>query len=88
VKDCRLLILDDDPGFGCMIQRIAASVAIPSRHVARPEEFFEATKTWKPTHIAIDLKVLDVDGVKVIEELARLGCTAELIVLAASMNEW
>ncbi len=82
MKDCRLLILDDDPAFGRMIQDIAASVDIPSRHVTRSEEFFEVVETWKPTNIAIDLQMPCMDGVKVMEELARLGCTAELIILS------
>jgi EAL domain-containing protein (putative c-di-GMP-specific phosphodiesterase class I) len=82
MNDRRLLILDDDPDFGRMMQEIAATVAIPSRHIVSPDEFFELMKTWKPTNIAIDLQMPDMDGVKVMEELARLGCTAEIIILS------
>ncbi len=82
MNDCRLLILDDDPAFGRMIQDIAESVSIPSRHIARSDEFFEVVKTWNPTNIAIDLQMPGMDGVKVMEELSRLGCTAELIILS------
>jgi hypothetical protein len=55
--------------------------------VARSEEFLEATKTWELTHIPIDLKMPDMDGVDPMEELVRLGCTAKLIVFEESMNE-
>jgi EAL domain-containing protein (putative c-di-GMP-specific phosphodiesterase class I)/ActR/RegA family two-component response regulator len=82
MSDRRLLILDDDPDFGRMMQEIAATASIPSRHVVSPEEFFAVMKDWKPTNIAIDLQMPDMDGVKVMEELARLGCTAEIIILS------
>ena len=82
MKDRRLLILDDDLAFGRMMQDIAATAGIPSQHIARSDEFFEAVQVWKPTNIATDLQMPGMDGVKVMEELARLGCTAELIILS------
>jgi len=82
MRECRLLILDDDHDFGRMIQDIAASVDIPSLHFARASEFFESVENWKPTHLAIDLQMPGMDGVKVMEELARRKSTAELIILS------
>ena len=61
-------------------------MSIPSRHGWNAEEFFELSKDWKPTNIAIDLQMPDMDGVKVMEELRGSAALLKLLFSVASMN--
>lgn len=76
----RLLILDDDPQVGRMIQMIAESAGFEARSLIDTEKFFPALQDWQPTHIAIDLIMPDMDGVQVLVELAALHCRARIII--------
>lgn len=76
----RLLILDDDPLIGQTITAIAALAGLEMRYTPRPEEFFQAVEEWRPTHIALDLVMPEMDGVQVIRRLALRGCEAAIII--------
>ncbi|MDE2306238.1 MAG: EAL domain-containing protein, partial [Gammaproteobacteria bacterium] len=76
----RLLILDDDPQVGKMIRLIAETVGVAARCPEHADEFFELIDDWRPTHIALDLVMPEMDGVEVLVELARRRCTAKIII--------
>lgn len=76
----RLLILDDDPLIGQTISAIAALAGLDTRYTSRPEEFFQAIEEWRPTHIALDLIMPQMDGIQVLQSLALLGCSAAIII--------
>ena len=76
----RLLILDDDPMVGEMIQCIAQLAGLETRFTPSPTEFFQLFDQWQPSHIAVDLVMPDMDGVQVMVELAQLSCQAKIII--------
>jgi EAL domain-containing protein (putative c-di-GMP-specific phosphodiesterase class I)/FixJ family two-component response regulator len=76
----RLLILEDDPGVGKLIQHVAVAGGHEARIVTQPEPFFAALDQWKPTHITLDLVMPELDGIQVLAELGERGCTAEIII--------
>lgn len=76
----RLLVLDDDPQIGRMVQFIAESAGFEARAHTSVDEFFRAVDEWQPTHIALDLLMPEMDGVQVLELLAARQCTARVIV--------
>jgi EAL domain-containing protein (putative c-di-GMP-specific phosphodiesterase class I)/FixJ family two-component response regulator len=78
----RLLILDDDPEIGETIAGIAETVGVAVRWTTDPGEFFELSRVWTPTHIALDLVMPAMDGVEVLGRLARRQCTASLILIS------
>jgi len=80
VTDGRLLILDDDPQIGKMVQLIAQSVGLAARYMTSTAEFFQAIDEWHPTHIAIDLVMPEMDGVEVLVKLADRNCKAKIII--------
>ena len=80
VTGARLLILDDDPHIGKMVQLIAESVGLAARFMTNIAEFFLAVDEWRPTHIAIDLIMPDMDGVEVLVKLAERNCKAKIII--------
>jgi len=80
VTKARLLILDDDPHIGKMVQLIAESVGLAARFITNTEEFFRAVDEWHPTHIAVDLVMPEMDGVEVLVKLADRKCRAKIII--------
>ncbi len=76
----RLLILDDDPHIGRMVQLIGESVGLEARFMTGTEDFFRSVADWRPTHIAIDLVMPEMDGVEVLQRLADGNCTAKIII--------
>lgn len=80
MSDRRLLILDDDPGVGQTIVRIATAAGIDARWTDDSQEFFRAFDSWVPTHIALDLIMPEMDGVEVMVTLAQRQCRARIII--------
>jgi EAL domain-containing protein (putative c-di-GMP-specific phosphodiesterase class I) len=80
MNHCRLLILDDDPMIGTTIQVIAEAWGAAACLTTEPEAFFSALADWKPTHVCTDLSMPTMDGLQVLAELAKRGCTAQIIV--------
>jgi EAL domain-containing protein (putative c-di-GMP-specific phosphodiesterase class I) len=77
---CRLLILDDDPMIGTTIQVIAEASGAAAFLTTEPEAFFQALVDWKPTHVCTDLSMPTMDGLQVLAELSKRGCTAQIII--------
>ena len=77
---CRLLILDDDPMIGTTIQVIAEASGAAAFLTTEPDAFFSALTDWQPTHVCTDLNMPTMDGLQVLAELARRGCTAQIII--------
>lgn len=76
----RLLILDDDSLIGQTITAIATLAGLETCYTQNSEEFFRAVEEWRPTHIALDLIMPEMDGVQVIQRLALRGCEAAIII--------
>jgi len=76
----RVLILEDDPGVGRVIDKVATAGGYDARVVTQSDQFFAALKEWQPTHIVLDLLMLDMDGIRILAELGALKCTAKIII--------
>jgi CheY-like chemotaxis protein len=76
----RLLILEDDPIVGKIIQMIATKSGLDARLVAHAHEFFNAIEEWQPTHIALDLVMPEMDGAQVLIELSKRNSSAKIII--------
>lgn len=75
-----LLILDDDPTVGQIIQWSAQALGFEARHCTEPEGFMAALSQGGVTHVAIDLRLAETSGVEVLRRLAAAGCRARVIV--------
>lgn len=80
MSDARLLILDDDPLVGKLIQMIAQTSGVEARFLTDTNEFFRVVERWCPTHLAVDLVMPEMDGVEVLVRLAERGCKAGIII--------
>ncbi|MBL0728703.1 response regulator [Piscinibacter sp. HJYY11] len=76
----RLLILDDDPTVGQILQVAAKSVGFEARWCEDVDAFFSALAEWQPTHLAVDMLMPDVSGQEVLARLADQRCEAKVIV--------
>jgi EAL domain-containing protein (putative c-di-GMP-specific phosphodiesterase class I)/ActR/RegA family two-component response regulator len=76
----RLLILEDDPAVGRVIQNVATAGGHEARIVSQRDQFFKAVEDWQPTHIALDLVMPDVDGIQILAELGARKCAARIII--------
>lgn len=76
----RFLVLDDDSAVGLVMVFVAEKMGWEARAMTRPGEFLEQVDDWKPTHIALDLVMPEMDGVEVIGLLAERGCRARIII--------
>jgi DNA-binding response OmpR family regulator len=76
----RLLVLDDDPLIGMLIEAVARTAGFDSRVTLQPAEFFAALKEWPPSHIVLDLTLPNCTGEEVLAALAREACTARIIL--------
>lgn len=77
---CRLLILDDDPVIALTMQVVAESTGAAARVTSDSAAFFADLDRWAPTHVCTDLIMPGMDGMQVLAELARRGCTASVII--------
>ncbi|HET7306403.1 MAG TPA: EAL domain-containing response regulator [Gammaproteobacteria bacterium] len=80
MTDGRLLILDDDPAVGRIIQYMAANIGLTHRAVTAPDAFFAHLDAWEPDYILLDLLMPEMDGVQILQCLAERGCKAAIII--------
>lgn len=80
MPDGRLLILDDDPAIGQILQMAAKSAGVEAHWCEHVHTFFATLAHWEPTHVAIDLLMPDISGQEVLRRLAEAGCRAKVIV--------
>lgn len=76
----RLLVIEDDADVSFTICTIAASAGFETRSAASWEGFLAERDGWRPTHIVVDLAMPDVDGVETMQQLAKSGSDAVVIV--------
>lgn len=76
----RMLVMDDDP----VASKITVAMTVALGGLARGADsvsgLTKAIDEWAPTHIAVDLVMPGVDGVEVMNLLARRHCNARIIV--------
>ncbi|MCH8529915.1 MAG: EAL domain-containing protein [Saccharospirillum sp.] len=76
----KLLILDDDALTGQTIRSIAEFAGLEVRFTTESRQFFLWARDWQPTFIAIDLIMPEMDGVEVMQALAKQQSQANLII--------
>jgi DNA-binding response OmpR family regulator len=82
----RLLILDDEPAICEFVSRAAVGQGFEVRATTRATDFMAAFKEFKPTHIILDVLMPEMDGIELIQWLAKAGCTARIAVITG--GQW
>jgi CheY-like chemotaxis protein len=76
----RVLILDDDPLVGMLVDTVARLDGAQTRLTSSHAQFHAALHEWSPTHIVLDLTLPGFSGEDVMAELAAAGCRARIVV--------
>jgi CheY-like chemotaxis protein len=78
----RVLVVDDDPGFGGFVRKVAQGcgyeVQLAHDNAAYETEYARG----QPDLIMLDLQMPGTDGVEVLRLLADRGCTAPIVVMS------
>jgi CheY-like chemotaxis protein len=80
----RLLILDDDPLVGLLIESVARLAGAQTCLTHSHDSFFAALADWAPSHIVLDLTLPGMPGEAVLQALAQRGCGARIIVASGA----
>ena len=80
----RLLVLDDDADFGLTVCAMASRAGFEARAATTARDFYRIEAEWRPTHIALDLVMPDIDGVEVMRQLAEQRCAAAIIITSGA----
>ena len=78
----RLLVIDDEPGFGAFVQQVAEGEGFTVCVTIRADEFKEALATFRPNIIAHDVVMPDVEGIELLRYLADTNWTGPVLVIS------
>jgi EAL domain-containing protein (putative c-di-GMP-specific phosphodiesterase class I)/ActR/RegA family two-component response regulator len=76
----RVLIIDDDPDVGRLLEIQVKSTGRETRLTDDPEEFLRLHREWNPDFVVIDLVMPKMDGLDVLTHLAQDRCTARVVI--------
>ena len=76
----RVLIIDDDPDVGRLLEIQIKGTGRETRLTDDPEEFLRLHREWNPDFVVIDLVMPKMDGLDVLTHLAQDRCTAKVVI--------
>jgi CheY-like chemotaxis protein len=80
----RLLVVDDEPGIGRLVKRVAESVGFEVVVIEDPMVFAKTAREWDPTVIVLDLNIPGTDGIQMLRTLAEDKCTAHMVLTSGA----
>ena len=81
MQDKRLLVCDDEPGFGRFVKNVAEDLGYAVRVTTEGPAFIEAYASFEPTTIVLDMIMPGMDGNELVLWLAKRKCTARVIII-------
>lgn len=80
IDTMRLLVMDQTKAVAEVTASMAEALGGHGRVVTRVYDLLKSVDEWMPSHIAVDLVMPGVDGVEVMNLLARRRCKARIII--------
>ena len=78
----RVMVVDDDPGFGAFVRQVAQGCGYEVLLTLDAATFQAEYTRSQPDLIMLDLQMPGTDGVELLRVLADLGCTAPILVMS------
>lgn len=78
----RLLVIDDEPAFGAFVREVAEGEGFAVEVTTRADEFKQALITFRPTLVALDVVMPDVEGIELLRYLADCNWVGPVLVIS------
>src|ERR1700690_3867319 len=78
----RLLVIDDEPANSATIGRVARGCGYDVIITTDVDDCRSRVVSWKPTVIVLDLEMPEMDGIQLMEWLAKQNCTAQVLIVS------
>lgn len=78
----RLLVLEDSNDIRPLLARIGHEAGFTVFETADANEFWLAFRSFKPTHIFLDMVLPSADGLEIMRELGRLSATCKITLIS------
>ena len=78
----RLLIIDDEPAVGRLIESVARGCGYEVACTADAPAFMDRLNGFDPDAIILDLSMPDMDGIELLRFLAAARCRAKILVIS------
>ncbi|WNM25333.1 EAL domain-containing response regulator [Demequina capsici] len=80
----RVLVIDDDELVAAMLVAHAQSAGYEARATSDPVQFFTLARQWRPCFVVVDLMMTGMDGLSVLQRLARERCRAAVVITSGA----
>jgi PAS domain S-box-containing protein len=87
IRAPRILIVEDNPATGQLIQSQLASSGYETLRCDRPERAFEMAAEFQPDAITLDLLMKPVDGLEVLRQLKDNSLTSKIPVIVVTIAD-
>lgn len=78
----RLLIIDDEPAFARLVERVAQGCGYAVTSTTRSEQFLDALVSENADVVVLDLSLPGTDGVELLRFMADSRCDAKVIIIS------
>jgi EAL domain-containing protein (putative c-di-GMP-specific phosphodiesterase class I)/ActR/RegA family two-component response regulator len=78
----RLLVLEDSNDIRPLLARVGQEAGFTVFETADANEFWLAFRSFKPTHIFLDMVLPSADGLEIMRELGRLSATCKITLIS------
>lgn len=78
----RLLVIDDEPGFGAFVRQVAEGEGFEVSVTTRAEDFKGALASFGPTVVVLDVVMPDVEGIELLRYLADSNWVGPVLVIS------
>src|SRR3979490_1151291 len=80
----RLLVIDDEPGIGRLVKRVAESLGFEVDVTERPGDFTKTAGQWHPTVIILELNIPGTDGIQLLRALSADKSAARVVLTSGA----
>jgi DNA-binding response OmpR family regulator len=88
MSDGRLLVVDDEPGFGEFVHKVAVDAGFEVEVTANGYDFQERYPAFDPTTVVVDLIMSEIEGIELVQWVAAREAPAHLIVVTGYSPEY